>query len=251
MTRSTNWTDALGRLSNGQISKNCRCIQHDTWSIGDSSKNKIAVNISKDKEKPLPKSFEKTLRNKNILSGNFICRSCVTKVKKLYFKTFVDSGSSNATVSFNVDTNSMKSSRKVDQINAKIREIAREIEELPAHYKEPIITSAINLQLPENVICDINNMLISKSLVNEKSLNKMIFNIGQSIRDEILDNINVIRLFYNNPEKLANIETIEFIRNRNKKLVSFLLGISDTTLKTLSEKTAFICCRANILFTSS
>ena len=94
-------------------------------------------------------------------------------------------------------------------------------------------------------------MLISKSLVNEKSLNKLIFNIGQSIRDEILDNINVIRLFYNNPKKLANIETIEFIRNRNKKLVSFLLGISDTTLKTLSEKTAFRCCRANILFTSS
>ena len=56
-------------------------------------------------------------------------------------------------------------------------------------------------------------MLISKSLVNEKSLNKLIFNIGQSIRDEILDNINVIRLFYNNPEKLVYIEIIEFIRN--------------------------------------
>ena len=82
-------------------------------------------------------------------------------------------------------------------------------------------------------------MLISKSLVNEKSLNKLIFNIGQSIRDEILDNINVIRLFYNNPEKLANIEIIEFIRNWNEKLVSFLLGISDTTLSSLSEKTAF------------
>ena len=82
-------------------------------------------------------------------------------------------------------------------------------------------------------------MLISKSLVNEKSLNKLIFNIGQSIRDEILDNINVIRLFYNNPEKLANIETIEFIRTQNEKLLSFLLGISDTTLTSLSENTAF------------
>ena len=239
MTRSTNRIDTLGRLSNGQISKNCRCIQHDTWSIGDNSKNKIAVNKSKDKGKLLPKSLEKTLRNKNILSGNFIFRSCLTKAKKLYFKTFVDSGSSNATVSFNVDTNSMEYSRKADQINAKISEIAREIEELPTHYKELISTCPINLQLPENVICDIKSMLISKSLVNEKSLNKVIFNIGQSIRDEILDNINVIRLFYNNPEKLANMGTIEFIRNRNEKLVSFLLGISDTTLTTLSEKTAF------------
>ena len=56
-------------------------------------------------------------------------------------------------------------------------------------------------------------MLISKSLVNEKSFKKLIFNIGQSIRDEILDDINVIRLFYNSPEKLANLKTIKFIRN--------------------------------------
>ena len=238
-TRFTNWIDTLGRLSNGQISKNRRCNQHDLWSIGDSSENKIGVNISKDKGKFLPKSLEKILRNKKILSGNFICRSCVTKAKKLHFKTFVDSGSSNATVSFNIDNNSMEYPRKVDQINAKISEIAREIEELPAHYKEQIITSPIYLQFPENVICDINNVLISQSLVNEKSLNKLIFNIGQSIRDEILDDINVIRLFYNNPEKLANIETIEFIRKRNEKLVSFLLGISDSTLIYLSEKTAF------------
>ena len=213
VTCSTNWIDTLGRLSSGQISKNCWCIQHGTWSIGDSSKNKIAVNISKDKGKLLPKSLEKTLQNKNILIGNFICCSCLAKAKKLYFKKFVDSGCNNATGLFNVDNNSMEYSRKVDQINAKISEIVHEIEELPAHYKEQIITSPINFQLLENVICDINNMFISKSLVNEKSLNKLIFNIGQSIQDEMLDNINVIRLFYNNLEKLANVETIEFIRN--------------------------------------
>ena len=141
--------------------------------------------------------------------------------------------SNNAIASFNVDNKSMEYSRKVDQINAKVSEIAREIEELPTYYKEQILTSAINLQLPENVICDINNMLISESLVNEKSLNKLIFNIGHSIWDEILDVINVIRLFYNNPDKLANIETTGFIKNRSEKLVSFLLGICDTTLASL------------------
>ena len=143
-TRSTNRIDTLGSLSNGQISKNCRCIQHDTWSIGDSSKNKIAVNISKDKGKLLPKSLEKALRNKNILSGNFSCRSCVTKAKELYLR-FDDLGSNSATVSFNSDDNSLEYSRKVDQINAKISEIVREIEELLAHYKEQIITFPINL----------------------------------------------------------------------------------------------------------
>ena len=76
------------------------------------------------------------LQNKNILSDNFICFFCVTKAKELYFKTFDDSGSNSAKVSFNVDNNSLEYSRKVDQINSKISEIAREIEELPAHYKE-------------------------------------------------------------------------------------------------------------------
>ena len=139
-TCSINWIDTLGRLSNGQISKNCQCIQHDTWSVGGSSKNKIAVNISKDKGKLLPKYLEETLQNKNILSGNFICRSCITKAKELYL-TFDDLGSNNATVSFNVDDNSLEYSRKVDQINAKISEIVHKIEELPTHCKEQIITS--------------------------------------------------------------------------------------------------------------
>ena len=62
----------------------------------------------------------------------------------------------------------MEYSRKVDQINAKISEIAREIEELPAHYKEQIITSPINFQLSENVFCDIKNMLISLSLKKQR-----------------------------------------------------------------------------------
>ena len=84
-------------------------------------------------------------------------------------------------------------------------------------------------------------MLISKSLVNEKSLNKLIFNIGQSIQDEILDDINVIRLFYNSPEKLVNLKTIEFIRNQNENIVSFLLGICDTTLTSLPENSVYIC----------
>ena len=118
-TCSANWTDTFGRLSNRQISKNCWCIQHDKWSIGDSSKNKIAVSISKDKAK-LSKSLSKTLENKNILSGSFICCSCVTKAKESYFKTFDDSYSNSATVSFHADDNSMENSRKVDQINEKI-----------------------------------------------------------------------------------------------------------------------------------
>ena len=62
----------------------------------------------------------------------------------------------------------MEYSKNVDQINAKISETAREIEELPAHYKEHTLTSPIKWQHLENGLCDTNNNLISKSLLCEK-----------------------------------------------------------------------------------
>ena len=35
-----------------------------------------AINLLKDKGKPLPQSIEKQLREKGLLSGNFICKTC-------------------------------------------------------------------------------------------------------------------------------------------------------------------------------
>ena len=80
-------------------------------------------------------------------------------------------------------------------MNGKVSEIAWELEELPTHDKQQIFTSPTNLPLQENVVWDINNILISKTLLNEKSSNKLIVNISQFIQDEILDDINGIDYF--------------------------------------------------------
>ena len=79
-TRSKNTIDIPGRMSTGQISRNCRSNQHDNWS-SDSSK---IINILKDKGKVLPKSVEKILQGKNILTGNFICKDCAAMAVKIY-----------------------------------------------------------------------------------------------------------------------------------------------------------------------
>ena len=59
--------------------------------------------------------------------------------------------------------------KNVDEIHAKIRETERQKEKLPAHYKEQILTFPINLQHLENINRDINNILVFKLLLNEKS----------------------------------------------------------------------------------
>ena len=72
--------DILSRASTGQILRNCISNQHDNWS---SDLSKI-INILKDKGKILPKSVEKILQGKNILTGNLICKNCAAMAVKIY-----------------------------------------------------------------------------------------------------------------------------------------------------------------------
>ena len=74
-TRSNNKIEKLGRCSSsGQVAKGGRCIQHNNWS-SNSGKSRV-VNLLKDKGKSLPRSIEEQLREKGLLSGNFICKTC-------------------------------------------------------------------------------------------------------------------------------------------------------------------------------
>ena len=82
-TRSKNSIDKLGRCSStGQIARRCRCIHHDEWVKDNPNFN--LINLVKDKSKNLFKSIEKKIREKNILSGKFICTGCIQVTKDLY-----------------------------------------------------------------------------------------------------------------------------------------------------------------------
>ena len=79
-TRSKNKIDIFGRALTGKVSRNCRSDQHDNWS-SDSSK---IINILKARGKVLLKSVEKIFQGKNILTGNFVCKTCAAMAVKIY-----------------------------------------------------------------------------------------------------------------------------------------------------------------------
>ena len=75
-THSKNKIEKLGRCSSsGQVAKGCCCIQHNNWSPN--SKKSRVINL-------LPRSIEKQLREKGLLSGNFICKSCAIFAKEFF-----------------------------------------------------------------------------------------------------------------------------------------------------------------------
>ena len=75
-THSKNNIEKLGHCSSsGQVAKGCCCIQHNNWSPN--SKKSRVINL-------LPRSIEKQLREKGLLSGNFICKSCAIFAKEFF-----------------------------------------------------------------------------------------------------------------------------------------------------------------------
>ena len=71
-THSKNKIEKLGHCSSsGQVAEGCCCIQHNNWSPN--SKKSRVINL-------LPRSIEKQLREKGLLSGNFnmqkLCNLC-------------------------------------------------------------------------------------------------------------------------------------------------------------------------------
>ena len=75
-TRSKNSIDKLERCSStGQVARRCCCIHHDEWMKDNPNFN--LINVVKDKSKNLSKSIKKKIREKNNLSGKFICTRCI------------------------------------------------------------------------------------------------------------------------------------------------------------------------------
>ena len=127
-TRSRNKIEKLGRCSSsGQVAKGCRCIQHDNWS-SNSDKSRV-INFLKDKGKSSPRSIEKQLREKGLLTGNFICKTCA-----IFAKEFFDYSSKSKTVEGNSDSSDDELENceltEIVEINLEIQRLAFKINRL-------------------------------------------------------------------------------------------------------------------------
>ena len=239
-TRSSSHIDRLGRSSkSGQISRECRCLQHVEWSEGACDRNKNGVHLVKDKGKVLPKTIENILREKKILSGAYICRACGSKAKEL-FGSEKEKSTTEPLMEIDDDYEEDYESN-VNDINNSLLTIADKVNNLPKQYRDKIVTLPLTSQLPSNITRDIECIISANTKSHTKtSLDGLLHVIGNGIREDILEDIDTIRKVYNDPERLMNIDTVEYIKMRDRNLVSFLLGVAGIDLDNMSEKVSFI-----------
>ena len=80
-----------------KLQKDATVYRHNNCSPN--SKKSRGNNLLKDKGKSLPRIIEKQLREKGLLSGNFICKTCA-----IFAKEFFDYSSKSKTVEDNSDS---------------------------------------------------------------------------------------------------------------------------------------------------
>ena len=235
-TRSKNIGDIFGRALTGKISRNCRSNQHDNWS-SDSSK---IINILKDKGKVLPKSTEKILRGKNILTGNFICKNCAAMAVKIYGIT---KKVTNIIKENTTDEENERDERCVNawNINERIINLVELIEKL--NDKSQINLDPLTKVIPNIVLQSLTRYLRSSDVENENGelleTNDLLGAIGENFRETVYNDIKSIRHVYHDPHKLFNVDSRSFINNWSKGVVSFFLGLTGVDLTNATEKVLF------------
>ena len=133
-TRSKNSTDKPERYSStGQVARRCCCIHHDEWMKDNAVKETMqSVNAVKDKSKNLSKSIEKKIREKNILSGKFICTRCIRVVKDLYGSNVLAMCKQHKKISSSEesDNNENMDTSDIVEINQEVQRLAMKILQL-------------------------------------------------------------------------------------------------------------------------
>ena len=159
-TRSKNSIDKLGRCSTtGQVARRCRCIHHDEWLKDNPDFN--LINLVKDKSKNLSKSIEKKVREKNILSGKFICTGCIRVVNV----TTMCKQHEKISSSEESDNNENMDTTNIVEINQEVQRLAMKILQLNKINKAKVNLKPIADALPLGVVSD---MLIYKTEKNKE-----------------------------------------------------------------------------------
>ena len=248
-TRSKNSIDKLGRCSTtGQVARRCRCIHHDEWVKDNPDFN--LINLVKDKSKNLSKSIEKKIREKNSLSGKFICTRCIRVAKDLYGSnvTTICKQHEKISSSEESDNNENMNSTNIVEINQEVQRLAMKILQLNKINKAKVNLKPIADALPLGVVSDMLIYKIEKNKEeNDENINieciQFINYLGGILSGKVYEDAKNIRFLYQDGGYLLQMKNLDFINDRNVLLVQFLLGLTGIDLKAASDKEqyAFAC----------
>ena len=224
-TRSKNKIEKLSCCpSFGQVAKGCHCIQHDNWSSH--SDKSWVINLLKDKGKSLSQSIEKQLREKGLLSGNFICKTCA-----IFAKEFFDYSSKSKTVEVNSDSSDDELEHyeltEIVEINLEIQCHAFKKNRLRDKSKvnfKPIVNllpfttvqSTLRMKIKEIVIRDDDGD--EENTDTDLGFSELLGYLGELCSDLIYLDIKTIRCLYQDNLFSSSMNTLEFIKNRDKNL---------------------------------
>ena len=171
-----------------------------------------AINLLKDKGKPLPQSIEKQLREKGLLSGNFICKTCAKS------KTVEGNSDSSDDELENYELT------EIVEINLEIQRLAFKINCLRDKFKvnfKPIadlllLTTAQNMlrmKIEETVIRDDDGD--EKNTDTDLDFSELLEYLGELCSDLIYQDIQTICCLYQDNLYFSSMNTLEFIKNCN------------------------------------
>ena len=173
------------------------------------------INLVKDKSKNLSKSIEKKIREKNILSGKFICTGCIRVAKDLYGSNVITickhhekiSSSEESDNNENIDTSN------IVEINQEIQRLAMKMLQLSKINKSKVNLKPIAEALPLGVVSD---MLIYKIEKNEEENDENInvecmqFTkyLGGILSDKLYEDSKNIGFLYQDRSYLLQMNTV-------------------------------------------
>ena len=97
--------------------------------------------------------------------------------------------------------------------------------------------------IPNIVLQSLARYLRSNDVENENGkllgTDDLLGAIDENLRETVYDDIKSIRHVYHDPRKLCNVDSRNFINNRSKGVVPFLLGLTGIDLTNATEKVLF------------
>ena len=187
------------------------------------------------------------MREKGLLSGNFICKTCAISTKEFFgysLKSKAIKGNSDSS------DNELENFElpEIVEVNLEIQHLAFKFKINCLHGKSKVNFKPIVDLLPLTTVKNMSQMKIEeiafadddgdKENRNDTHLgfSELLGYLGELCSNLIYQDIRTVCCLYQDNLYFSSMNTLEFIKSGNKNLLSFLLGASGLDLNKLSKK---------------